>query len=186
LDLPDSLSWVEADLGPILDEKESLLRTEKPRCRLRRESVDLADLEARHSFLLRATSEAKKTLVLTEGLLIYLEDEVVRAIARDLRAFPAVRWWVLDVNAPAIRDMMQKGMGSLLENAPMKFAPPDGVGFFEKIGWKALDIRSFFREALRLRRAPLLLHLFALFPDPDPRHLAKSDRWSGVVRLEPA
>jgi methyltransferase (TIGR00027 family) len=186
MDLPGSLDWVEADLGPMIDEKEKLLAGEKPRCRLRRERVDLADREAREAFLLRATAGAKSVLVLTEGLLVYLEEAVVRAIGLDLLARREVRWWVLDLNSPAIRQMLMKGMGSLLDNAPMKFAPPDGIAFFEKLGWKGRDVRSFFREAVRLRRLPLLLRLFALFPDPDPRNLGTKDRWSAVLRLERA
>jgi methyltransferase (TIGR00027 family) len=185
MDLPESLEWVEADLGPILDEKEKLLGREKPRCRLRRERVDLADRKARATFLVRATSGAKRVLVLTEGLLIYLEDEVVEAIGRDLLAEPAVRGWVLDLHSPAIRQMLIKGMGSLLEHAPMKFAPPEGVVFFEKLGWKVRDVRSLFREALRLRRLPVLLRMFAAFPEADPRDLGNR-RWSGVLRLERA
>jgi len=181
--LPSSLDWVEADLGPMIDEKEKLLAGETPRCTLRRERIDLANWETRLAFLLRATSGAKKVLVLTEGLLIYLDDCVVESIGRDLLTQPAIQWWVLDVNSPAVRQMLQKGMSSLLENAPMKFAPRDGVAFFEKLGWKARDIHPFFREALRLRRLPLFLRMFALFPERDPRAPANA-RWSGIVRFE--
>ena len=115
MDLPESLDWVEADFGPMIDEKEKLLAGEKPRCQLRREPVDLADRQARTDFLVRATSGAKSVLVLTEGLLIYLEADVVDAIARDLLDQAAIRGWILDVNSPAIRAMLMKGMGSLLD-----------------------------------------------------------------------
>lgn len=185
MSLPESLDWVEVDLGPMIDEKEKLLAGEKPRCHLRREQVDLTNERARVDFLSRATSGAAKVLVLTEGLLVYLDDDIVAAIGRDLLARPAVRWWVLDVTSPAVRQMLMKGMGSVLDGAPMKFAPPDGVAFFEKLGWKARDIRSFFREALRLRRLPVFLRMFALFSEPDPRNLGDHGRWSAVLRLEP-
>jgi methyltransferase (TIGR00027 family) len=184
MDLPASLDWVEADLGPMIDEKEKLLAGETPRCRLRRERVDLADRLEREAFLLRATTDAKRVLVLTEGLLVYLDEAVVRDLGRDLLGRPSVRWWVLDVNSPAIRRMLIKGMGSLLDNAPMKFSPPDGVAFFEKLGWKARDIRSFIREALRLQRLPFLLRMFARLPEPDPRNPGPNGRWSAVLRLE--
>jgi methyltransferase (TIGR00027 family) len=184
MDLPASLDWVEADFGPMIDEKEKLLSGETPRCRLRREQVDLADPKEREAFLLRATTDATRVLVLTEGLLVYLDDAVVRDLGRDLLARSAVRWWVLDVNSPAIRRMLIKGMGSLLDNAPMKFSPPDGVAFFEKLGWKARDIRSFIREALRLQRLPFLLRMFARLPEPDPRNPGPNGRWSAVLRLE--
>jgi methyltransferase (TIGR00027 family) len=183
MDLPASLDWVEADLGPMIDEKDRLLSGEKPRCQLRRERIDLADPIARATFLARVTAGARKALVLTEGLLVYLDEDVVRTIGRDLLAQPAIRWWVLDVVAPAILRMLQKGMGAHLDRAPMKFAAADGVAFFEKLGWKARDIRSYVREAIRLRRAPFFLRLFAVFPEPDARKPGNA-RWSAVVRFE--
>jgi methyltransferase (TIGR00027 family) len=183
MDLPASLDWIEADLGPMIDEKERLLSGEKPRCQLRRERVDLADPVARAAFLVRATAKAKKALVLTEGLLVYLEADVVRALGRDLLAQPAVRWWVLDTVSPGILQLLQKGMGAHLDNAPMKFAPAEGVAFYEKLGWKARDIRSYFREAIRLRRGPFFFRLFAAFPDADPRKPGRA-RWSAAVRFE--
>jgi methyltransferase (TIGR00027 family) len=181
--LPGSLDWIEADLGPMIDEKERLLEGEKPRCKLRRERVDLADGAARDAFLVRATSGAKRALVLTEGLLAYLADDAVRALGRAFAARAEIRWWILDVTAPAILQMLQKGMGSNLDNAPMKFAPPDGVAFFETLGWKARDIRSLFREAVRFRRVQLFLRMFALLPEPDPRRPGNA-RWAAVVRFE--
>jgi methyltransferase (TIGR00027 family) len=182
LELPATLQWIEADLPAMIDEKERLLSAETPRCRLTRERVDLSDAAARGAFLEKALAGASKALILTEGLLVYLEDEQVRALGRDL-ARPAVRWWIVDVTAPRIVEMIQKDMGQHLENAPMKFAPANGVAFFEHIGWKARDIRPIFRNAVRFRRVPLLMRLFAIFPDPDPRNPGKAF-WSAVVRLE--
>jgi methyltransferase (TIGR00027 family) len=186
MQLPASLEWIEADLAPLVDEKEKLLEGETPRCRLRRERVDLADARARGAFLERATEGASKALALTEGLLTYLDDAAVRELARDLASRPAIRWWVLDVASPAIRDWIHEGMGPHMRNAPMKFAPDDGVAFFEKLGWRANDVRSFFREAVRLRRVPMWMRIFALFPDPDPRRPGPRARWSAVVRCERA
>jgi hypothetical protein len=81
--------------------------------------------------------------------------------------------------------MMQRGMGRHLDNAPMKFAPAEGVAFFEKLGWAVRDCESSFHEAMRLRRLPLLLHFLGLlFPRPDPRNLGKHTRWSGLLRLK--
>jgi methyltransferase (TIGR00027 family) len=181
--LPESLEWVEADLGPMIDEKEKLLEGEKPRCRLRRERLDLGDPMARDGFLVRETSAANKVLVLTEGLLGYLDDDAVRTLGRDFVSRSGVRWWVLDVTSPAIRQMLRKGMGVHLDNAPMRFAPADGVAFFESLGWKAIDIRSIYREAIRFRRLPLFLRMFAFLPEPNPRKPG-NNRWSAVVRFE--
>ncbi|HEY1954473.1 MAG TPA: class I SAM-dependent methyltransferase [Polyangiaceae bacterium] len=181
--LPESLEWVEADLGPMIDEKEKLLAGEKPRCNLRRERVDLADDAARRAFLDEATRDGKKTLVITEGLLVYLEASAVDALARDFLERKSIQWWMVDIASRAILDRMQKRLGSELASAPMHFAPRDGVAYFERLGWKAKDVGSVWRHALRWRRLPLWMRLFAFVPDPDPRNPGKA-MWSAVVRFE--
>jgi methyltransferase (TIGR00027 family) len=185
LALPASLHWIEADLPGIVDEKERLLADAKPMCRLSREKVDLADVMARSAFLARVLQNATKALVITEGLLAYLEEEVVRSLGHDLAAQPRIRWWLLDVASPIILQMMQKSMGQHLTNAPFKFAPVNGVAFFEALGWQAREVRSVFREAGRYRRLGFFLRLLARLPGPDPRKPGKA-RWSAVVRFERA
>jgi methyltransferase (TIGR00027 family) len=182
LALPEKLRWVEADLPAITEEKEKLLAGEKPHCVLTREKVDLADEAARRAFLDRTLEGATKALVITEGLLVYLPEPVVRALAKDLER-PAVRWWMFDIASPAILEMMKKGMGAQLDNAPVVFAPPNGVAYFEALGWNVRDMHSALRDAARYKRLPWFMRPFALFPDADPRNVAKA-RWSAVVRLE--
>ena len=80
--------------------------------------------------------------------------------------------------------MMQQSMGEHLAQAPLRFAPVEGIAFFESLGWKALEIRSLLNEAIRFRRAPLFLRLFSLFPEPDPRNPGNMTRWSAVTRFE--
>ena len=85
---------------------------------------------------------------------------------------------------PAMLRMMHRGMGDPLAQAPLRFAPIEGIGFFEALGWKAFEIRSLLNEAIRFRRVPSFLRLFSLFPEPDPRNPGKMTRWSAVARLE--
>jgi hypothetical protein len=90
-------------------------------------------------------------------------------------------WWLLDALSPAaIRSI---GKDAQFERAPLRFGPPDGVGFFEALGWRARDVRSLLRAAVEYHRAPWFLRPFALFPDPNPRKLG-SARWAAVIRLE--
>jgi methyltransferase (TIGR00027 family) len=183
LRLPQELAWIEADLPALVEEKEALFAGEKPACGLAREKVDHADDAARRAFLDRATADAKRVLVITEGLLPYLYDEVVRSLGKDLLRRPAIHSWMFDVGSPAVVAMMRKQMGDALANAPMRFAPPNGVAFFEAIGWKARDVRPIFREAFHVRRLPWFLRPFGVFPDPNPRKLGRA-MWSAVVRME--
>lgn len=182
LALPSSFEWIEADLPPMIEEKERALAGEQPVCHLSRVKIDLADSQARAALLDRAGS-FRKTLVLTEGLLIYLEEPQVRSLAQDLAARPGIHWWLLDVASPAVLQMMNQQMRTLLTNAPLKFAPANGVAYFEALGWKAEDIRSLMEYATRYKRLPWYLRLFGHLPQPDPRKVGKA-RWSAIVRFE--
>ena len=183
LALPEGLRWVEADLPELIAEKEQLLADEKPRCRLERVAVDLSDAAARATFLERYTEGARSAAVITEGLVIYLEPNAVAELGRALLACPRVSSWVLDFNSPRIQAEISSTMRDALVNAPFKFAPPNGLAFFEALGWKTRAARSLFREGARLKRVPLLMRPFALLPEPNPRDL-KNGRWSAVVRFE--
>ena len=182
LALPASLPWVEADLPDVIEEKERLLGNDRPRCQLRRIRVDLADAGARARALEDALGGASRALVLTEGLLIYLEAEQVRSLSADLCARPGIQWWLVDLASPRVLAMMQKSMGRQMARAPVKFGPPEGVAFFEKSGWTVGRVDSIFHAAGRMRRLPWPLRPFALFPAPDPRRPGRAP-WSGVVEL---
>ena len=183
LPLPAGLTFIEADLPDLIEEKERLIAGEKPACRLVREPVDLTDAAARSAFLDRALADFRRALVITEGLLVYLEADTVRAIARDLHARPAIKWWIIDLASPDVLAMLRRRVGAdLAENATMRFAPANGVAFFEDLGWKATDVRSFFRAAARLGRLPRWMRLFAFLPDPDPRRPGRRP-WGAAVRF---
>lgn len=182
LPLPAEFAWLEADLPALIAEKEQLLAGESPRCRLTRYPVDLSDPVARDRFLDEALAGATKALVLTEGLLMYLEpsdvDDLSRALVR-----PEVAWWMLDLAGPGLKKWMNGNTGGLLRNAPFKFAPANGVGYFEQLGWRTGEVESVFVVARRLRRLPWLLRLVAWLPQPDPRRPPADRPWSAVVRL---
>ena len=182
LELPNSIRWIEADLPALIEEKEQLLADARPRCHLRRISVDLTDAGARVLALRDAVTPSTQALVITEGLLGYLDDAQVRALSKDLAALAGVRCWILDLASPAILAMLRKGMGTHLTNAPLKFAPANGVAFFEALGWRVAQVHSIFHAAVRFRRLPWFLKPIALLPEPNPRKLGNA-RWSGVVQL---
>jgi methyltransferase (TIGR00027 family) len=182
MELPPSLRWVEGDLPDLVDQKERELAGEKPRCELVREKVDLADAAARGRFLDRALDGARRALVITEGLLVYLEPAAVSALARDLADRAPFAWWVTDICSPGLLRMMQKETGaSLGASAQMKFGPDEGVLFFAPMGWKARDVRSLLKEARRLRRLPPILRFFSILPDAKPERPGNRP-WSAVVR----
>jgi methyltransferase (TIGR00027 family) len=181
LDLPSDFPWIEADLPPLLAEKTQLLDDQTPRCRLTRAAVDLSDPHARDAFLNEALDGATKALVLTEGLMMYLEDRDVIALSAAIKR-PEVAWWMLDFAGPGLKKMMNKKMAGMLQNAPFKFAPENGLAYFEGLGWRTLEAESLLVAANRFHRLPTLMRPAAWLPQPDPRHPG-GRAWSAAALL---
>jgi methyltransferase (TIGR00027 family) len=182
LDLPSDFAWVEADLPQLLKEKAELLADTTPRCRLSRAAVDLSDPRAREGFLNDALTGATKALVLTEGLSMYLEDRDVIALSEAFTR-PEVAWWMLDFAFPGLKTMMNKKMAGMLQNAPFKFAPDNGLAYFEDLGWRVVEAESAFVAANRFHRLPPLLRSLAWLPQPDLRNPGGARPWSAVALL---
>ena len=183
LALPASLRWVEVDLPELLDYKEDLLRGEKPGCAVERVRLDLADVAARRALLERLGREATKALVVTEGIIVYWSAPEVAALARDLAGPAAFRSWVLDLASPGLLKMLQRSVGRDLETAgaPLRFAPPEGPGFFEPLGWRPLAVHSILRTAARLGRVSWFMRLLARLPESSGAQGSRP--WSGVCLL---
>jgi methyltransferase (TIGR00027 family) len=182
LELPASLRWIEADFPALIEEKEELLQDAQPRCELHRIKIDLADSDARMAMLKDAVRSSAQALVITEGLLLYLEESQVRSLSADMSAQAGIKWWILDLASPALLQLMKKTMGSRLDNAPLKFGPPNGVAFFESLGWGVTQVRSIMKAASEFRRLPWTLKFFGLLPEQNPRKPIHGP-WSAVVQL---
>jgi methyltransferase (TIGR00027 family) len=158
LELPAMLHWVEADYPSVLEYKESLLRDERPSCHLERIGIDLSNPSARQDLFTRVGAGSGGTLVLTEGVVPYLSNEDVAALADDLRTITPFRLWIMDYFSDgALRYRQRAPVRRAMANAPFKFRPGDWLEFFKQRGWKARDIRYFPDEAERLGRPfPLL------------------------------
>ena len=183
MQLPPSLNWVEVDLPEILSYKEEILRDEKPVCSLERIRLDLSNVPARRDLFAELGRRSKKALIITEGLLIYLNAEDVAGLAKDLAARPSFQSWILDIASPGLLRLLVKRMAKqLTAAAPFKFAPPEGPNFFVPYGWKPVDVQSFLKNAARLKRLSLLFRLFALLPETEK---SRRDRpWSGMCLLK--
>ena len=180
--LPASLAWIEVDLPDLLAYKTRVLAAERPVCALERVPLDLSNTSERRALFDRVASRAKKVLVLSEGLLIYLTADAVGALARDLAANRTFERWIVDVASPGLLQLLQKRMGAMVSEAgtPYVFAPAEGPAFFEPCGWKPIDVESVFDAAARARRLPLFMRLMSILPQPKgPRRI-----WSGVCLLQ--
>ncbi|HTR76834.1 MAG TPA: class I SAM-dependent methyltransferase [Gemmatimonadaceae bacterium] len=185
--LPDTLRWVDVDLPEILTYKTNMLKDERHRCRYEPIAIDLREEAPRQALFGRLGAEAKRVLVLTEGLLIYLTREQVASLARDLHTPSSFRWWVTDLAGPWVLRFMNKSWGKAVAagNAPFQFAPAEGTAFFSPNGWRELEFRSTFQESQRLNRqmsGAWLWRVFGFFTSARGR--AEMRRRAGTVLLE--
>ena len=191
MDLPASIQWIEADYPHIIDYKEGKLANEKPRCRLERVKIDLADAGKRREFFSDVNARAGTILVLTEGVVPYLSVEQAALLADDLRAMDRVQYWVVDYFSPdAMKFRRRNQMGKKMLNAPFLFDPVDWFGFFRQHGWEANEIRYLVDEGDRLGRPlplPFLLKaaflVWGLFRSYE--HKRGMRRFAGYVLLGP-
>ncbi len=187
LDLPESLRWVDADLPGILDYKLDALRDETPRCDYEGVRIDLREREPRRELFARLAENSRSTLVLTEGLLLYLEPESVGELASDLAAEKGFHSWIIDLANPRLLKMMLRWMGKTTSagGAEFRFAPAEGTGFFARFGWREAEYRSMWDESQRLKRemrGAWLWRFLSRFSSQRRREEAR--RMSGVVLLQ--
>ncbi len=187
LPLPPSLRWVDVDLPGILQYKTDMMKDERPACRYEAIHADLTDATARGALFARLGAESAQTLVVTEGLLIYLTPEQVGALARDLSAQRSFRAWIIDLASPRLLRMMQRWWGKSAQgaNAAFKFAPAEGTGFFAPFGWRERRFLASGEAAQRLHREMrgmwfwrLVARLFSA------KRQAEFKRMAGIVLLE--
>ena len=171
LSLPSSLLWVEADFPALLDYKASKLTDIKPGCALKSVPLDVTNYRARQCLFRDIGSQAKKVLVVTEGLLVYLNPKQVAALARDLWAQPQLVWWLTDLASPTGLQLVQNSLGQATGTGEAKllFAPAEGTNFFRQFGWETTEFRSFLEEGERLQRLVLPEALLALLSSPEHR-----------------
>ena len=187
LPVPPTLRWVDVDLPDILNYKTELLRDEKPVCQYEAIGVDLTDAAKRQALFSQIGSQSSRVLVVTEGLLIYLTDELVGDLARALHASSRFQWWLIDLASPRLLTMMLKFWGKNVQagNAPFRFAPADGTKFFEQFGWREIQFRSGIDEAHRLDRQMKMMWLWRLLGRMRSKEVQEQfRRMNGFVLLE--
>jgi methyltransferase (TIGR00027 family) len=154
LALPSSLRWVDVDFPDILAYKAGIIGDAPPNCRYEQQPADLTDDAARTALFARLGAESKRTLVVTEGLIIYLTAEQVSALARGLHDTSSFGWWLTDLAHPRLLKMMNRSWkkGVATGGARFQFAPAEGAKWFLPHGWREAEFRSSGEEAQRLGR----------------------------------
>jgi methyltransferase (TIGR00027 family) len=153
MDLPESLLWIEVDYPRVIEFKDERLAAQKPRCRLERVALDLANLPERRKLLESINARAKKLLIITEGVVSYLSEEEVSSLADDLRAMDHAYGWIVEYFSPELAKFRtRRNFNRKMQNAPFKFMPKDWFGFFAAHGWRTKRIGYLPEEAERLGR----------------------------------
>ena len=154
LPLPAGLRWIEVDLPEIVAWKNKALEGVRPACSVERIALDLGDRGKRRDVLARAAAEAPRVLVVTEGLLVYLDAADVASLADDLRRFFPTGLWLLENIAPDTlvrqRRLWRRPLRSA--HADHRFAPSEGLDFYRPHGWVPRQTKSLLDEAQRLGR----------------------------------
>jgi methyltransferase (TIGR00027 family) len=185
LALPATVRWVEVDLPDIIEYKRELLKEATCFCRLERHALDLKDAEARRVLIEKIGAAATRMLVITEGLLLYLDEAQVKDLAWDLFRQPAVKRWLTDLASPRLIKYMRRVQQHMPADAVFRFAPADHVDFFLSRSWHAKAFHSTWEDAKRLHRREVpLAWLWDLLGWIIPGARESGRKMSGIVVLE--
>jgi methyltransferase (TIGR00027 family) len=158
LDLPADLRWLDIDLPGMVAYRRSRLKGEAAACDHADVAADIGESAALAGVLALARASAEPALVVSEGLLVYLERAQIDGLARGLHAEPLARWWLTDLIGPLLLQTVGQRWQTHLSaaRAPLRFAPADGAKHFAPLGWREAESRSIWDESIRLHRpAPL-------------------------------
>lgn len=187
LALPAKLHWLDVDLPGMVAYRRSSLEGEAAACDHADIAADIGESRALADVFAVASANAGPALVLTEGLLVYLEQRQVDSLAVALHAEPRIRWWLTDLIAPLLlMTVGRRWRPHLAEaRAPLRFAPAEGGRYFASLGWHEAEFRSLWDESIRLRRpSPLAWFWGPLGALSFPGAKQSLQRLASVVLLE--
>jgi methyltransferase (TIGR00027 family) len=169
LDFCSDVRWTEVDFEEILDYKYAALEGTAPHCRLERRNADLNNTSERQGVMANAASGARRPLLISEGLLMYLPAETVHALAAEAHQ-AGFHFWLMDCSSPAL---LSRAHGDAVEQinrvrADSHLEGPQIREVVEQHGWKALDRRLFIEEAPKLALERILKIIQAEGRPPEP------------------
>jgi methyltransferase (TIGR00027 family) len=188
LELPRELRWIEVDFPAMLDYKAGLLADEAPRCRLERASADLNNQAERRRVLDLASTTSAVTLLIAEGLLMYLPVETLRATANEAIATGAFRFWLFDVTSPYLQRIAHGGRFDRIENlrAGTHLEGEDILKLLSENGWAAAEHRGWMKDGWKVGEHRILELVNSLAQREEaPPSAPPADDISGVWLYEP-
>jgi len=158
LELATDFPWIEIDFPNIITFKNETLAEDQPLCRLERIASDLSQDAAREALLAGLNTRGRNILVLTEGVIPYLTNEAVAALAKNLHEQTYISYWITDYFSPFFIGLAARGaiVRQLQKNAPFRFnpgpEPDDWSRFFAACGWQIDQMRFIGEEGRKLGR----------------------------------
>ncbi len=168
MNLPKNLRWIEIDFENMIKFKNEKLQAETPVCKLERIAVDLSQNEMRHEVFSKIGHEAKRALIITEGVIPYLSNESAANLAKDVLAIPSFEYWIQDFRNGGLRRHAPRSFKKHLKDAPFLFEVKNWLGFFEELGFKINETISALDVAIQIGRP---------FPMPFP--------WNIISKIAP-
>jgi methyltransferase (TIGR00027 family) len=179
LDLPAQLRWIEVDFPDMLDYKDAIMAAAAPKCHRERLSADVNQGSDRESVF--AAAGDGPTLMITEGLLMYLPAATIEALA----ATASTSHWILDAASPEMSRRVRMDQYESIEN--VRAADHlDGLQILDalhRLGWTGLRRFGYARRDVMQFAAERISNMFRnLPPDRMPQPLSPDDP-SGVHLL---
>jgi O-methyltransferase involved in polyketide biosynthesis len=165
LELPAALRWIEVDFPAMLDYKDGVMGDIAPKCRRERLAADVNQAAGRESVF--AAAGNCPTLMITEGLLMYLPAATVDALAANT----AVSHWMLDV---ASMEMTRRaGMGSYRAIENVRATDHlDGLKILDVVrghGWMGIQCLSYSADVMQFAAE----RVFNMFRNVPPEQIPK-------------
>ncbi|HWC96952.1 MAG TPA: class I SAM-dependent methyltransferase [Candidatus Sulfopaludibacter sp.] len=146
MDLPADLRWIEVDFADMLDYKDALMSGETPHCRRERLTVDLNDPSQRRTLYTAAGSAT--SLMITEGLLMYLPAATVEALAAESARESAIAHWIIDITSSGFSKAIQMDTYQQVRNVqPSDFLHGEDIlECLHRHGWATEARRSYITD----------------------------------------
>ncbi len=150
LPLPPGLRWIEVDFPALLEYKTDTLAGEPPHCRLERIAADLNEPAARRMVL--GEPGGSRTLLISEGLLMYLPSATVEALAAEVAATSAISHWLLDLSSKEMSRRVTLDSIQSIQNvrAPTHLDGVEIVAALQRNGWVSSRHRNYTKDAWEL------------------------------------
>ena len=153
LELTSDVEWIEVDFPDMIAYKTESLKTEIPRVKLSRIALDLSDRKRAQEFYQSLAQKPGPILVITEGVIPYLDSWMVANLADDLAATPNIRYWIQDFREGGYaKGIPRWWLKVKMRFAPFKFVVPDWFGFFADHGWQLNKKKLLQEESLKYGR----------------------------------